>query len=215
MCWHIADPQVFWDPDKVSEKTKAKGWFYGDGTYPSYEKLIDLAYTFLDHHPKLNLLLAHMFFKSFEPDEIVNLLEKYPNVCLDFSLGWGMFNGFRTHYEKWCRIFRSYSDRFVFATDAATNAAAESLQNRVGYVRRFLETDDEYFVRENCTAHGVKLEHEHLEKILYKNHERTVGKAPAPINQVALKKHIERYLPLMPNTKNRALTEAYYRKKLL
>jgi predicted TIM-barrel fold metal-dependent hydrolase len=126
-----------------------------------------------------------------------------------------MFNGFRTHYEKWYRIFRQYSNRFLFATDAATHATPESLQNRAGYVLRFLKTDDEYFVRENCTAHGIRLEQEHLEKILYRNHERTVGKDPNPIDKAALKKHIERYLPLMPNTRNRALTEAYFRKNLL
>ena len=32
----------------------------------AYEKLIDMTYTFLDSHPKLNVLLAHMFFKSFK-----------------------------------------------------------------------------------------------------------------------------------------------------
>ena len=59
------------------------------------------------------------------------------------------------------------------------------------------------------------LEQGHLENILHKNHENAVGCTPRPIHRPALKKYIERYLPLMPDSRNRQMTESYYRKQLL
>lgn len=215
MCWHVADPQYFWDADKVSDVVKKRGWFYGDGTYAGYEQLIGFAYQMLEKHPKLKVMLAHAFFKSYDPDEVEDLLEKYPNVSLDLAPGWEMFDGFRTHYEKWYTIFRKYSDRFVYATDNLTTNPGDFIDENAQYVLRFLQTDDEFEVRVNHRARGIKLEQEYLENVLYKNHENMVGAKPREINKTALKKYIERYLPLMPDSQNKHLTEEYYRKRLL
>ena len=215
MCWHVADPDFFWDETKVSDRIKKLGWFYGNGFYPSYEKLIAFAYQMIDRHPKLRVLLAHAFFKSNEPDEVERLLEKYPNVSIDFAPGGEMFDGFRTHYDKWYGIFRKYSDRFVYATDASTLQTAERMSYLAQNVLRFLQTDDVFDFSTEHVAHGIGLEQEHLENMLYKNHERAVGAAPRAINRTALKKYIDRYLPLMPDSQNKRLTEEYYRKNLL
>ena len=215
MCWHVADPQTCWDPDQVSEDFKRRGWFYGDGAHASYEKLIAYAYELLDRHPNLHVLLAHAFFKSFDPDEVIALLEKYPNVNIDFAPGWEMFDGFRTYYEKWYDIFRKYSTRFVFATDATMTSSAAHINAIAENVLRFLQTDDQFAVPGEHFAHGVKLEQDQLENILYKNHAAAVGEKPREINKQALKKYIERYLPLMPDSKNRQMTEEFYRKNLL
>ena len=126
-----------------------------------------------------------------------------------------MFDGFRTHYEKWYGIFRKYSDRFIFATDATMSVSSDYLNSLAQYVLRFLTTEDEFAVHGNHSAKGIALEEIHLENILYKSHENTVGKAPEEINKKALKRYIQRYLPLMPETQNKHLTEDYYRKNLL
>lgn len=219
MCWHVADPDFFWDETKVSDEVKKLGWFYGDGSYPTYESLIAFAYEMIAKHPNLHVLLAHAFFKSNEPDEVETLLAKYPNVCIDLAPGIEMFDGFKTHYDKWYNIFRKYSDRFVYATDASTTQSSEEMSYIAGNVLRFLQTDNVFgFTNDfsnDYVAHGIKLEQEHLENILYKNHERTVGITPRAINKTALKKYIDRYLPLMPDSKNKRLTEEYYRKNLL
>ena len=215
MCWHVADPEPFWDPNGVTETAKRQGWFYADGTYPSFEKLIDMTYTFLDAHPNLNVLLAHMFFKSFDPDEVVALLEKYPNVCLDMAPGWEMFAGFKEHYEKWSQIFRKYSTRFLYATDMTLARDIEHLSTSAQLVVKFLETDDKFEVRGGYFTRGIKLEDEYLDNILYKNHERILGEKPREINRAALKKYIQKYLPLIPDSRNRQLTEEYYRKNLI
>lgn len=216
MCWHVADPKTFWDPEKVSESAKKSGWFYGDGSFATYDRLIKLTYDFLDRHPNLNVMLAHMFFKGKNPDEIIALLDKYPNVNIDLAPGWAMFADFMDDYDKWCGIFRKYSDRFVYATDAGMCLTTESMtRGYAQYVLKFLQTDEEFEVYGKNFTRGIKLEREYLDNILYKNHQRIVGEKPRQINKQALKKHIERYLPMMPDSKNKQMTEEYYRKELL
>lgn len=217
MCWHVADPEFNWDPDKASEYAKKVGWFYGDSSFPTFDELINMTYRFLDAHPNLKVWLAHMFFKSNEPDEVAAMLEKYPNLNIDLAPGWEMFEGFKAHYDKWYEIFRKYSDRFIFATDITLTAPDIRINSLSRYVKRFLETDDE-FVAENVGGRiikGIKLEENHLENILYKNHERIIGEKPKEVNKAALKKYIDRYLPLMPDSKNKQMTEEYYRKNLI
>ena len=215
MCWHVADPDFFWDEDKVPQIIKDVGWFWGGGSYPSYENLIALAYEMIEKHPNLHVWLAHAFFKSNEPDEVETLLQKHPHVSIDLAPGGEMFDGFRTHYDKWHTIFRKYSDRFIYATDASTAKPTEKMSALAQNVKRFLETDDVFDFSSENHAHGIKLEKKHLENILFKNHERDVGATPRAINKHALKKYIDRYLPLMPDSQNKRLTEEYYRKHLL
>ena len=217
MCWHVADPTTFWDADKVSDHAKQAGWFYGDGRHASYERLIDLAYGFIDRHPNLNVTLAHMFFKGKNPDEMTALLGKYPNVTIDFAPGAAMFGDFMQDYDKWCGIFREYSDRFLYATDVTLPLTSESMTGEIAeYVLKFLETDEAFRISyANIDSRGVKLEGERLDNMLYKNHDRIVGKKPREINRSALKKHIVRYLPLIPDSGNKQLTEEYYRKNLM
>ena len=86
---------------------------------------------------------------------------------------------------------------------------------RTQSVLRFLSTDDRFTFADTYQVHGIRLEQGHLENILHKNHENAVGCTPRPIHRPALKKYIERYLPLMPDSRNRQMTESYYRKQLL
>jgi len=214
LCWHVADPETFWDETKVSDWAKKAGWFYGDGSYPSFEKLIGLAYELIKKHPKLHVMLAHAFFKSNEPEEVERLLAAHPNVTIDLALGREMFDGFSSHYDAWYRIFRNHSDRFVYATDAATTQPAEKMAHRAESVLKFLETDEKFLFAGTNSVHGIQLEREHLENILHKNHERDVGVTPREINKAALKKYMERYLPLMPDSRSKHMAELYYQKNL-
>lgn len=215
MCWHIADPDFFWDADKVSEEIKNVGWFYGNGTYPSYEKLISHAYQFLDSHPDLHVQLAHAFFKSESPKEVETLLRTHPHVQIDLAPGGEMFTGFRLYHDEWYRIFRDYSDRFVYATDTSTSYSPDWMTRLAGNVLRFLTTEDEFDYSDDIHAHGIGLTGEQLDNVLYRNHERAVGSTPRPIDKKALKRYIERYLPLMADSPNKHMTEEYYRKNLL
>jgi hypothetical protein len=162
MCWHIADPDFFWDKDKIPQNFKNKGWCYSDSKYVSYDKLITYAYDLIKRHPKLHVLLAHAFFKSNEPKEVDALLKNNPNVCIDLAPGSEMFDGFRKNYDDWYSIFRKHSNRFLFATDG-TGSNLERITTLTNNVLRFLQTDDEFNFNTLYVAKGIKLENEYLE----------------------------------------------------
>ena len=79
-------------------------------------------------------------------------------------------------------------------------------------VLRFLTTDETFEVPGNHTAHGIKLEEEHLDNILCQNFKRVVGAKPHTLQRSSLKKYMEHFLPLIPASKNRAMISEYYRK---
>ncbi len=215
MCWHIADPDSFWDADRVPEWARNANWAYTDGTYPSYESLCEKTYALLDRHPNLHVMLAHAFFLSEHPDQVRALLRKYPRVTLDLAPGWEMFDGFRLYHDDWYEIFRTWSDRILYATDATMDSGTEYCGLIADRVYRFLATDETFGTPGNHTARGIRLEEEHLEKILCTNARRIVGAQPRPIDRSALREYIRKYLPIMPETRNKAMIEDYLKRHLL
>ncbi len=212
MCWHIADPEEFWDIDRVPEWAKKSGWFYGDGSFPPLDKLYELTYEILDRHPKLRVMLAHAFFMSQNPDKMVRLLDKYPNVTIDLSPGWEMFDGFRHYYDKWYDIFRKYSDRFLFATDADMAYGKNDCNRPATNVLRFLETNDEFETPANHFAHGIALEKEPLENVLYKNCERILGDKPKKLDLNILKEYCKIFMPYIPESVDKLEIEKYLKR---
>ncbi|MDD5603213.1 MAG: amidohydrolase family protein [Eubacteriales bacterium] len=174
-----------------------------------------MAYGILDRHPNLRVMLAHAFFLSNNPNEMIRVFEKYPNVTIDLDPGGEMFDGFRERYDDWYKIFRDYSDRIFYATDATISGGIEYVSSLAQKVYRFLKTDDVFEVPRNHTAHGIKLEQDYLNNILYNNSKRNMGEKPKKINRSALKKYINTYLPLMPASKNKEMMGEYYRRCLL
>ncbi len=214
MCWHVADPDTFWDANLVAEWAVKAGYFYGDGTYPTYEKLYEKSLAILDRHPNLTVMLAHAYFWSNEPDKVRALFDKYPNVLLDMAPGWEMFDGYRTHYEDWYRIFRQYSDRIVFATDACMDSGSDYSGRLADNVSRFLTTTDAFETPGNHQAHGIALEDEHLAKIFHGNVHRLLGDAPKPLDRNVLREYIRTYLPALPESVNTAGIKAWVKRHL-
>ncbi len=212
MCWHIADPDEFWDWERVPEWAKKANWWYGDGGYPTWESLMEKTHGILERHPNMHVMLAHAFFHSKEPQKVVELFRKYPRLTLDLAPGWEMFEGFRAHYEEWSDIFRTYSDRILYATDATMSSGTEYCGMLAERVHRFLTTDEEFDVPGNNRAHGIKLEEKFAERILCSNAKRIVGEKPKELDRKLLGEYIKKYLPLLPDTRNRAMIEGYYRR---
>ncbi|MBR3998727.1 MAG: hypothetical protein IKI93_10345, partial [Clostridia bacterium] len=95
---------------------------------------------------------------------------------IDLAPGGEMFDGFRIYHVQWCRIFRKYSNRFMFATDVSTSQPTEYMTNLSEKVLRFLQTEDEFAFSAANTAHGIGLEKEHLENILWQHRTKRVEK---------------------------------------
>ncbi len=215
MCWHIADPEEFWDAEKVPHVAIEAGWFYGNGTFPAQEDLYRKTYAILDRHPNLTVVLAHAFFLSNKPAEARALFRKYPNVSIDLAPGWEMFDGFRTHYDDWAEIFRTHADRILIATDAEVSGGGDFPLTIDERVTGFLTNTDTVELPWGYTIRGIALEEPHRSKIFAENCRRIVGETPKPIDRAVLKEYIKRYLPIIPPSENTAALEEYYRKNLL
>ena len=212
----MADPDNFWDPKRSPPMAFECNWFYGDGTFPTYESLYEQTYAILDKHPNLHAMFAHAFFLSEHPDQVRELFRKYPRVTIDLSPGWEMFDGFRLYYDEWMDIFRTYSDRILYATDATVTACSSEYVNHLAScVHRYLTDGASFDVPGNHVAQGIALEAEHAEKILYTNAKRIVGDKPREIDRALLRDYIRRFLPLIPDSRNKVMIEDYWRKNLL
>lgn len=201
---HSGDPETFWDASKISPAHVARGWFYGDGTYPSYLEIYGEDFAMLDKHPRLNVVFAHFFFLSNRIDEAKRIMEKYPNVKFDLTPGGEMYLGFSKDIDSWHDFFETYSDRILYGTDSNDEKSHNPKIHEL--VRSALTHDRTEFPMPgygDSVIRGLDLSSAALENIRYKNYERYVGTEPKPVNQNALLDCVERMLCDLRTEENR------------
>lgn len=189
--WHVADPETFWDINRIPPRHLAKGWYYGDGGYPSWEEIYKRVFNVLERHPALKVTFAHFFFWSEHPDWIVELFEKYSNVGIDITPGAEMYNAFRDNNEFYRNFFIKYADRISFGTDVSF-CGSKVGPLRLDAVYKFLTTDEDVTVVDVATK-GINLPDDVTERILYKNFVSCAGEKPKKINVDLLKSYVEKY----------------------
>ncbi len=196
--FHVADPDEFWNENLVSDHHKSKGWFYGDGTFPSKESLYQEIDRLLDKFPRLKIVFAHFYFLANHPDKASDFLDKWPNTYLDVTPGIVIYPQLAQIIDKWKDFFLKYQDRILFGTDNfATNTKKDinSYVKRYNNVRYFLENEGE-FDAWGTKLKGLGLKQEVLEKIYILNFEQLVGKKPKPVLLNLLKNECENLLSL-------------------
>ncbi|MBP3334056.1 MAG: amidohydrolase family protein [Clostridia bacterium] len=201
MIWHVADPETFWDIDRIPKRFLDKGWYYGDGSYLPLERVYDIVYNILEKHPRLSVNFAHFFFMSDHPEKLEELFEKYPNVGVDITPGAEMYGSFGKRREFYRDFFIKYADRIMYGSDISySGAGLEHLRHRGRSVQDFLTTSNAVTVIDNETK-GISLPKEALDKIYYQNFEKVAGNAPKPINKEALVRYVEKYRHLINDQK--------------
>jgi predicted TIM-barrel fold metal-dependent hydrolase len=181
---HVADPEEFWDREKVPEWAYNNGWFWGDGTYTAKEDLYREVDGFMMKFPKIHGIFAHFYFLSADLEKAAAFLDKWENVSIDLTPGTEMFVNLSKNPEKARGFFLKYQDRILFGTDNYDPGNEEELDimtKIVRIMRQFMETDDEFQVWD-LTFKGIKLEREVLEKIYYKNFFKYVKPEPKKLN---------------------------------
>ncbi len=125
---HVNDPPQFWDAYACPDWARQNGWFYGDGSYPSYEQILAESIAMLEHHPKLRVCFAHLLFLSGDECRLRALLERFPNVLLDITAGTEMYYSFDSRPTAWRQFFLDYCERILFGTDNCYPASVHDLQ---------------------------------------------------------------------------------------
>lgn len=207
MVWHVGDPAEFWDINKIPPYCIKRGWYYGDGTYPTYEEMYQQVDAVLQKNPTLNVTLAHFFFLSGDPQRLErDYFEKYPNLNVDLTPGVEMYGNFGKDPAYFRDFFTRYADRIEYGTDCSNHRTIESNMDTCDPVYTFLTTDAD-MEHWNYRFKGLNLEEKVLEKILGGNFLRRVSETPKPINQEALKAYAAKYRHLIRDERIRALID--------
>ncbi len=203
--FHACDPKEFWTEKGLD--------YYGDDTFATSEEIYRQIYAILEKHPMLKVTFAHFFFKSQSPSELIDLFEKYPNVCVDLTPGWEMYLSFYENKDYFRDFFTKYSKRIVLGTDAYFPRPSECSMWLVDRVYRFLASADAIKAVADRYESGLCIPDSAIEDITYKNFEARVSKSPKEINKDALKAYYEKYKHLM-NKKDIAFVDSVFEKFL-
>lgn len=184
---HAADPETFWDENPDDPHAFERGWYYGDGTFPSKQQIYNEVFEMLDKHKNLSVTFAHFFFLSNFIDEAKRVMEKYPNVKFDITPGWEMFVGFSKKIDEWHDFFEQYSDRILFGTDSCLSwKDPKTYAIKVNeLVCTAISHDKSEFVMpyfNSSIIKGLDLSEDTIEKIKYKNFAAFVGEDTKPVN---------------------------------
>lgn len=180
---HLADPDYFWDRDKIPEHAVKRGWFCGDGTYPAYGQFYEEMWGILAKFPRLKLTLAHFGFMAHQKEWAERFLGDYENTALDLTPGGVMFAGFSLDPEYWRAFFIRNRRRIYFGTDTYNDPPLSkepgSSYGRWKLVRTFLEAGEDFqWPTVSGVLHPFKLPEDVLRDIYRENALRRFGAEP-------------------------------------
>lgn len=134
---HIAEPAAFYQPaDERNDLRRSLNWsLYGKGT-PGFEDMQSRFQKVIARHPHTIFVAVHAFNLGNDLGRVGALLDKYPNVQVDFAAR--MWELARQPFTA-RRFFVKYSNRILFGTDNDPTLAMH-----LAHARQ-LETEDEWF----------------------------------------------------------------------
>lgn len=192
LLWHVADPEEFWDPKRTPRWAAERGWGYDD-SYPSCESLYSEMLAVLERHPCLRVIFPHFLFLSADLPRAEALLEQYSGAHLDLGPGIELFYNLSRNPDIAREFFIRWADRIMYASDAFSGLTDAEYDSRAGFVRRFLETTDEFRLPpeadfllgppEDGIIRGISLPPDALSRICAGNFVRLVGDRPRRANR--------------------------------
>ncbi len=196
---HMGEPIDAWSPSHVEGKPQhfwarhPEFHFWDNPDKPSYSDIMAARDHVLEKFPDMRFVGAHFGSLSFDVNEIIKRLDRYPNFAVDM--------GGRTRYLLWQArgkvrsFFIDYQDRIMYGTDKKAslyNKAGEMLTikeqeevkrvfvDRYNFFLRYYATDDQIpwgndiygdkpLPAPAYNVQGLALPMEVLQKIYYQN----------------------------------------------
>ncbi|HTE23776.1 amidohydrolase family protein [Flavitalea sp.] len=153
---HSGEPKNCWLPlekmtvknDQSYYKSHPQYHMYLHPEYPSYEQLINARDHFLEKHPTLRFVGAHLGSLEWNIDELAKRLDKFPNMAVDMAarIGHLQYQSI-TNYEKVRNFVIKYQDRLIYGTDL-NNSVSDTAASR-NYWHQTWFSDWNYFVTGN------------------------------------------------------------------
>jgi uncharacterized protein len=175
---HQSDPTGFFEPvvpenEHFASLRKYPGWSFADPGFPRKPLLLIKQENLIRQHPDTMFILPHFANMGENISYVSELLDKYPNVFIDFSARLDELG--RQPYTA-REFFIRYQDRIVFGADMPADIETSAEMYRTYF--RFLETYDEGFYspdydgtfeQARWTICGIGLPKEVLKKIYHEN----------------------------------------------
>lgn len=197
--FHMGDPEEFWDGEKVSDFARKAGWYYGEGGFPSYEKLYEETRAVMERNPRLNIVFPHFFFLSADLARCAQFLDDFPNLKIDITPGTEMYPNFSANAEAARAFFIRYQDRILLGTDN-TGVSKESPFDCAAAASAHLEKILAFLTGERCagfendTLSGLHLPEDVVRKICHDNFVRFVSPAPKAVDRVGAARYTARMI---------------------
>jgi len=215
LLWHVADPEEFWEPEKLPSWARKQGWGY-DGSYLTKSELYLETENVLRRHPRLRVVFPHFYFLSADLSRAEAFLEEFPHAHLDLAPGIELYYNLSFSWEESRDFFCRYSNRILFGTDILGSHTAVEVQKRAGIVYRFLSRQETFRVPQGAdfllgpasdgTIRGLALPQAVIDNISRNNFQRIFGPRPRPLDAAAAKEECQRLARIEAEVKTVPLT---------
>jgi hypothetical protein len=185
---HLGEPKNCWLPleqmtvnnDRTYFKNHPEYHMYLHPEFPSYEDQINARDRFLEKHPSLRFVGAHLGSLEWDVDELAKRLDKFPNMAVDMAARIPhLQHQTKLDREKVRQFLIKYQDRIIYATDSGISSDS-NVENEKNSLHETWLNDWKYFVTDetlisehvNGEFKGLKLPREVVDKIYRGNAER-------------------------------------------
>ncbi|HMG91788.1 MAG TPA: amidohydrolase family protein [Chryseolinea sp.] len=182
---HIGEPKNCWLPLEKMTVNNDRNYFkahpeyhmYLHPEYPSYDDIINARDRFVEQHPDMRFVGAHLGSLEWDVDELAKRLDRFPNMAVDVAarVPHLQFQS-QANREKVRDFLIKYKDRIIYATDSGISADSDPNAEKEGLHSKWLE-DWKYFVTDeimsvgevNGEFQGLKLPKDVINKIYHDN----------------------------------------------
>jgi len=151
---HLGEPKNCWLPldqmtvnnDREYFKNNPEYHMFLHPEYPSYDDQINARDRFLERHPDMRFVGAHLGSLEWDVDELAKRLDKFPNMAVDMAarICHLQYQSQRSR-EKVRQFLIKYQDRIIYATDSEISEASNPEEVRK-HVHETWINDWKYFV---------------------------------------------------------------------
>lgn len=182
---HLGEPKNCWLPVEKMTVNNDKRYFarhpeyhmYLHPEYPSYETLIAARDRFVEKHPDMRFVGAHLGSLEWDVNELAMRLDKFPNMAVDMAARIPHLQyQSRQDREKVRDFFIKYQDRLVYATDSGISDDSDP-ENEKRETHNVWLSDWKYFATDETMTsphvdgefQGLKLPKKVIDKIYREN----------------------------------------------
>jgi hypothetical protein len=182
---HIGEPKNCWLPLDQMTVNNDRNYFKAHPEYhmflhpenPSYEQIIDARDRFIEKHPDMRFVGAHLGSLEWDVDELAKRLDRFPNMAVDVAarVPHLQFQSMANR-EKVRNFLIKYKDRIIYATDDGISTTSDPAQAKLDIHNHWLSdwkyfaTDEKLTVAEvNGEFQGLQLPKEVINKIFHDN----------------------------------------------